>query len=274
MLDTQSGLTRRAKVPSTPEDQSIAVTHGVEELLATLPNHANLQVETINHGSTVATNAILEKTGAKVALIVTEGYKDVLQTRRSQVPGGLASWIIWQKPEPLAPLELTIEAPGRISTNGNEVYEFDKKAFVERLQALQSMEVDAFTVSFLNAFANPDHERQARSVLSEVFPDKPVSLSSEVLPEMMEYERTMTTVANSYIEPRVSTYLNNLLRSLEGQTKHLRILRSDGGLSSIPLACKYPVTTALSGPAGGVSGVASLVSTFPILCHIELSICT
>ena len=98
------------------------------------------------------------------------------------------------------------------------------------------------------------------SVLAEVLPDTPVSLSSEVLPELMEYERTITTVANSYIKPQVSRYLNNLLISLKGKTKHLRVLRSDGGLSSVSLANQFPVTLALSGPAGGVSGVASLVA--------------
>lgn len=232
---------------------------GVEQILSNLPNSKDAVVDVINHGSTVATNAILEQKGAKIALVTTEGYKDVLQTRRSQVPGGLASWIIWQKPEPLAPLELTVEAPGRIATDGEEILPFDEKLFIERLQVLYDQEVDAFTVSFINSFANSKHEQQALRVLSREFPNRPVSLSSEVLPELMEYERTVTTVANSYIEPSVSLYLKNLLEALKGKTKHLRILRSDGGLSSIPLACKYPVLTALSGPAGGVSGVASLV---------------
>ena len=97
-------------------------------------------------------------------------------------------------------------------------------------------------------------------VIQKVLPDTPVSLSSEVLPELMEYERTVTTVANSYVEPVVSLYLKNLLESLSGKTKHLRVLRSDGGLSSVSLASRFPVTLALSGPAGGVAGVASLVA--------------
>jgi 5-oxoprolinase (ATP-hydrolysing) len=104
-------------------------------------------------------------------------------------------------------------------------------------------------------------EQQVLKVLQKYLPDTPVSLSSEVLPELMEYERTVTTVANSYVKPQVSMYLQNLLKSLEGKTKNLRILRSDGGLSSVSLASQFPVTLALSGPAGGVAGVASAVSS-------------
>jgi N-methylhydantoinase A/oxoprolinase/acetone carboxylase beta subunit len=104
-------------------------------------------------------------------------------------------------------------------------------------------------------------EQEVLKILAEKLPDTPVSLSSDVLPELMEYERTVTTVANSYVKPQVALYLNNLLKSLQGKTKHLRILRSDGGLSSVSLASQFPVTLALSGPAGGVAGVASYVSS-------------
>lgn len=260
LLEEATGTTWRAKVPSTPEDQSVAVTHGIDEITSKLPKGSDITLDVVNHGTTIATNAILEQKGAKVALVITEGYKDVLQTRRSQVPGGLASWIIWKKPEPLAPLEMTAEAPGRIATDGSEVYPFDAKAFTERLHRIEPLRPDAITVSLQNSFANPVHEQEVEKILKRVFPSTPISLSSEVLPELMEYERTITTVANSYVEPRVSLYLMNLLKSLEGKAKHLRILRSDGGLSSVSLASKFPVTLALSGPAGGVSGVVSSVA--------------
>ncbi|CAK5268563.1 unnamed protein product [Mycena citricolor] len=240
-----TGETWRAKVPSTPEDQSIGVRAGIDEVLSKIPDGANIELHVVNHGTTVATNAILEGRGAKVALILTEGYKDVLQTRRSQVPGGLAGWITWKKPEPLAPLEMTVEAPGRLPPTG---------------QRSGRQDPEAITVSLMNSFANPKHEDAVLRVLSEVLPDVPVSLSSDVLPELMEYERAVTTVANSYVKPRVARYLNNLLQSLKGKTQHLRILRSDGGLSSVSLATRFPVTLALSGPAGGVSGVVSSVA--------------
>ncbi|KAI4088076.1 MAG: hypothetical protein LQ344_006338 [Seirophora lacunosa] len=255
-----TGDTWRAKVPSMPEDQSLAVLAGKDQILKNIPDGGNVVLHVVNHGTTVATNAILEQKGAKVALVVTEGYKDILQTRRSQVPGGLASWIVWPKPEPLAPLELTVEAPGRLASNGDVVREFDKDLFLGRLRPIVDQKPDAVTISLINSFANPLHEQAARQAVEEVFPDIPVSISSEVLPELMEYERTITTVVNSYVEPTVRLYLENLLKALEGKTKHLRILRSDGGLSSVRLACRYPVSWVMSGPAGGVTGAVSLVA--------------
>ncbi|KAL9612619.1 MAG: hypothetical protein Q9167_002789 [Letrouitia subvulpina] len=260
LLDEGSGDTWRAKVPSTPSDQSLAVLSGVEEILSKTPNASDVVLHVVNHGTTVGTNAILEQKGAKVALVVTEGYRDILQIRRSQVPGGLASWITWKKPEPLAPLEMTVEAPGRLATDGSEVRTFDESALEERLQKLVGKELDAVTICLINSFANPAHELAARRVVCKIFPETPVSISSEVLSEIMEYERTITTVVNSYIEPAVAKYLDRLLHALQERAKHLRILRSDGGLSSIKLAKRFPVTWMLSGPAGGVSGVVSVVA--------------
>ncbi|KAF7327797.1 putative hydantoin utilization protein [Mycena kentingensis (nom. inval.)] len=260
LLNVDTGATWRAKVASTPQDQSIGVRNGIDHILSQIPDGASVVLQVVNHGTTIATNAVLEGRGAKVALIVTEGYRDVLQTRRSQVPGGLASWITWKKPEPLAGLEMTIEAPGRMSTDGNEVRPFDAEVFKERLKALVGQKPEAITVSLINAFANPAHEQEVLRILGEVMPEIPVSLSSDVLPEVMEYERAVTTVCNSYLKPTVRTYLNNLLTALKGKTKHLRILRSDGGLSSVALATRFPVTLALSGPAGGVSGVVTSIA--------------
>ena len=260
LLREDTGETWRAKVPSTPEDQSLAVIKGKDQILSKIPDGADVVLHVVNHGTTVATNVILEQKGAKVALVITEGYKDILQTRRSQVPGNLASWIIWPKPEPLAPLELTVEAPGRLATDGTEVRRFDEAVFEARFRPIVDERPDAVTISLMNSFANPVHEEAVKQIVARLLPDTPVSLSSEVLPELMEYERTITTVVNSYVEPSVRKYLSNLLQSLEGKAKHLRILRSDGGLSSVSLASRFPVTWVLSGPAGGVSGVVSVVA--------------
>ncbi|KAL8940203.1 MAG: hypothetical protein Q9211_002390 [Gyalolechia sp. 1 TL-2023] len=260
LLCENTGETWRAKVPSTPDDQSLAVISGKDQILRNIPGGAETILHVVNHGTTVATNTVLEQKGARVALVVTEGYRDILQTRRSQVPGGLASWIVWPKPEPLAPLELTIEAPGRLASDGSEIRVFDRNLFKERLQTTLKQKPDAVTISLMNSFANPAHEDAARKVVEDVLPEVPVSISSEVLPELMEYERTITTVVNSYVEPRVQLYLKNLLTSLDGKAEHVRILRSDGGLSSVRLASRYPVTWVLSGPAGGVAGAASIVA--------------
>ena len=155
LLEEETGNTWRSKVHSTPHDQSIAVKYGIDEILTKIPEDSHIDLSVVNHGTTIATNAILEQKGAKVALVVTQGYRDVLQTRRSQVPGGLATWILWKKPEPLAPLEMTVEAPGRISTDGKEIYKFDPAVFEERLRRVAAYKPDAITVSLLNSFANP-----------------------------------------------------------------------------------------------------------------------
>ena len=260
LLQEDTGQTWRAKVPSTPEDQSVGVIQGKDQILSQVTTGADVVLHVVNHGTTVATNVILEQKGAKVALVVTEGYKDILQTRRSQVPGNLASWIIWPKPDPLAPLELTVEAPGRLATDGTEVRAFDEAIFEERFRPIVKEKPDAVTISLMNSFANPVHEEAAKRVVAKLLPDTSVSISSDVLPELMEYERTITTVVNSYVEPSVRTYLSSLLKSLEGKARHLRILRSDGGLSSVTLASQFPVTWVLSGPAGGVAGVVSVVA--------------
>ena len=260
LLREETGETWRAKVHSTPEDQSLAVIQGKDQILSKIPEGADVVLHVVNHGTTVATNVILEQKGAKVALVVTDGYRDILQTRRSQVPGNLASWIVWPKPEPLAPLELTVEAPGRLATDGTEVRPFNEAVFEERFRPIVKEKPDAVTISLINSFANPAHEQAAKRVVAKLLPNTSVSVSSEVLPELMEYERTITTVVNSYVEPSVRNYLDNLLSSLEGKAKHLRILRSDGGLSSVSLASRFPVTWVMSGPAGGVSGVVSIVA--------------
>jgi 5-oxoprolinase (ATP-hydrolysing) len=154
LLEEASGQTWRAKVPSTPQDQSIGVLGGIEQILSQIPDSSEVVLQVVNHGTTVATNAILEQKGAKVALVVTEGYRDILQTRRSQIPGGLAGWITWKKPEPLAPLEMTIQSPGRFATDGTEIRKFDEQLFIERLRPVIAMNPDAVTVSLMNSFAN------------------------------------------------------------------------------------------------------------------------
>lgn len=260
LLDETTSQAFRAKVHTTPKDQSLGVIEGIDQAIGKVPNSRNVKLRTVSHGTTVATNAILEAKGAKVALIVTEGYKDILQTRRSKVPGNLASWIIWPKPEPLAPLELTVECPGRLAFDGTEIRPLDEKTLTARLGPLKEQKPDAVTISLMNAYVNPSHERAAADVVSKILPGVPVSISSAVLPELMEYERTITTVVNSYVEPNVSAYLNKLLDSLRTKTDHLRILRSDGGLSSVELAERFPVNWILSGPAGGVLGAVSTIA--------------
>ena len=255
MIDEGSGLTLRTKVLSTPEDPSIAVIEGAKKLCEQAQVSPS-EIRQFLHGTTVATNAMLEGKGARVGLVVTEGHRQVLQIARSFVPGGLAGWIIWPKPEPMAALECTIEAKERMDANGETVRPLDRDALVESLEVFKREKVEAITICLMNSYVSDAHERQVAEVCSEVYPDLPVSVSAHILPEMYEYERALTTVANSAVRPIVSGYVANLRSELKswGMDGKLNLLRSDGGLMSADKAEQAPVNLLMSGPAGGVAG--------------------
>ena len=188
--------------------------------------------------------------------VVTEGYGDVMQVARSLVPGGLAAWIIWPKPEPLARLDDTVEASGRIDGSGNVVRDVDANQVRRALEGLRDQDIEALTICLMNSYLNPSHEKQVFEIASEVFPNIPISLSSDILPEMYEYERTLTTVANSAVRPVVERYVRNLENALRerGVSAPINLLRSDGGLISAENSQQAPVNLLMSGPAGGVTG--------------------
>ncbi|WP_414902318.1 hydantoinase/oxoprolinase family protein [Sphingomonas flavalba] len=255
LLDEGSGAFWRHKTLSTPHDSSEGILTGVEAVCAAA-GIAPSAVRTFLHGTTVATNAMLEGKGARVGLVTTEGYRQILQIARSYVPGGLAGWIVWPKPEPLAALEDTVEVKGRMDAQGNEVRPVNDADIRAGLEALKAQGVTALTVSLINAYLNGAHERRVAEIAREVMPDIPISLSHEVLPEMQEYERTLTTVANAAVRPVVGRYVHNLRGRLRdaGVAGTLSLLRSDGGLMSSEKAEEHPVSLLMSGPAGGVTG--------------------
>ncbi len=255
LVDSASGRTWRAKTASTPADQAIGVLSGIDRICAEAGIDLT-QVEQVLHGTTVAANAILEGKGATVGLITTAGFRQVLQIARSFVPGGLAGWIIWPKPEPLAALEHTVEVHERVGSNGRVIRPLDEHDVRAQLARLAGRGIEALAVSLINSFANPGHERRIAEIAVDVLPGIPVSLSSDVLPEMREYERTVTTVSNGYVQPQVERYVRALDRRLrdDGVAGHLAVLRSDGGLCAAQAAIAAPVTILLSGPAGGVTG--------------------
>jgi N-methylhydantoinase A len=255
LVDEQAGSTWRAKTASTPRDQSVGVLHGID-LVCAQAGVDRAAIAHLLHGTTVATNAILEGKGATVGLVTTEGFRQVLQIARSFVPGGLAGWIIWPKPEPLAALENTVEVPGRIASDGSVVRELDEDAARAALRALRAAGIEALAISLINSFANDAHELRLAELAAEELPGVPVSRSSAVLPELREYERALTTVANGYVQPQVARYIANLSSQLaaDGVAAPLSILRSDGGLAAADAAIGAPVTMLLSGPAGGVTG--------------------
>ena len=256
LIDEATGQTFRDKVPSTPSDPSQAVINGARGLCER-QNIAPGDIDLFLHGTTVATNAVLEKKIAKVGLVVTEGHRHLMQIARSLVPGGLAAWIIWPKPEPMAALERTIEAPERMDAEGKTVRGLDEAEMRARLERLKaSEEIEALTICLMNSYVDGRHEKAVAAICAEVFPDIPISISSDILPEMQEYERALTTIANSAVRPAVARYVGNLERELKdwGSKAKLNLLRSDGGLMSAEKSAEAPVNLLMSGPAGGVAG--------------------
>lgn len=255
LFEETTGAFWRHKTPSTPHDSSEGILNGLDAVCAKAGITPS-DVEIFLHGTTVATNAVLEGKGARVGLIVTEGYRQVMQIARSFVPGGLAGWIVWPKPEPLAALEDTFEIKGRMTAQGRELRPIDDADIRAQLEKLKAQGVEALTVSLMNAYLNGAHEQRVGELAAEIMPDVPVSLSHVVLPEMQEYERTLTTVANAAVRPVVGRYVRNLRSRLRdaGMAGKLSLLRSDGGLMTAEKSEEHPVSLLMSGPAGGVTG--------------------
>ena len=255
LFDDKTGESHKTKVPSTPDDPSRAVVNGTKDICQIAGITAD-QIDYFLHGTTVATNAVLEGKGARVGLIVTEGYRQILQIARSFVPGGLAAWIVWPKPEPMAALEDTIEVSGRMNAFGSEIRPIDEAQVRKAMKALKKRKVEAITICLMNSYVNGEHELEIARIAREYFPSISISISHQVLPEMMEYERALTTTANSSVRPIVSRYVSNLETELRkmGMEGQLNLLRSDGGLMSAEKSQTNPVNLLMSGPAGGVTG--------------------
>jgi N-methylhydantoinase A len=255
LVRDEDGASHRVKTPSTPADPSQGVLVGVKRILSE-SGASPAEVMSIMHGTTVATNAVLESKGARVGLITTEGFGQILHLARSQTPGPLAGWMIMIKPDPPAALEDTREAHERMSAKGEVVKPVDPDQIKRIVTDLVDSGVESLTVSLINSFANDAHEKQIGAIIHELYPGFPCTLSSDVLPEFREYERTVTACMNSYVRPKVGGYLRNLSASLadQGVAGALNILRSDAGLMTSEVTQEKPVYGILSGPAGGVAG--------------------
>ncbi|MBT6430054.1 MAG: hydantoinase/oxoprolinase family protein [Rhodospirillaceae bacterium] len=261
LFNEQNSELRLLKTPSTPQDQSIGIMNGISQLIAETGISPS-EINALLHGTTVSTNTVLEEKGAKVGLLVTKDFEQVLHLARSQTPGPLAGWMIMEKPDPLADLELTRGIPERVDAHGDVLTPLDENAARQAVRELIDAGVEAITISLLHSYANPDHERRLRTIVEETGADIPISLSSDILPEFREYERTLVTVMNAYVGPSMRRYLANFEEKLKSIqfSPHVNIVRSDGGLMSVRRASDTPVHTMLSGPAGGVSGAAFLAT--------------
>lgn len=257
--DEDTKRTFQAKTPSTPEDQSIGVAAGVK-LICEKAGISPADIDLILHGTTVATNAVLEGKGARVGLLVTEGFEYTLHLAKAWTPGPLFGWINMDKPDPLASLADTRGIPERMNARGAVVKELDVEAATRLIDDLCSSGIEALTISLMHSYANPAHERALRDIVAKRHPEIPVSLSSDILPEFREYDRAITTVMNDYVRPIMKRYLSRIEDRLkqEGVTARLHIVRSDGGLMSAAAASERPVHTVLSGPAGGVTSTMML----------------
>lgn len=257
IIDDATGRMIPVKTPSTPHDQSEGVLNGIMEA-AKAAKIGPAEIVQILHGTTVATNAALEGKGARMGLLVTRGFRNMLHLARSWTPGPLFGWMIYKKPDPLVPLTNTYEVHERIDSKGNIVDPLDEERVRQDLDRLFQQGIEALTVCLLNSYVNPVHEKRIKEIALAMKPDLAISISSEILPEFKEYERTQTTVMNSYVKPKMRLYLENLETHLKKNNigARLNIVRSDGGLMSVRAAAEQPVHTMLSGPSGGVAAVA------------------
>ncbi|HYM56711.1 MAG TPA: hydantoinase/oxoprolinase family protein [Solirubrobacteraceae bacterium] len=236
-----------AKVPSTPEDQS-------EGVMRTLEIAAVESPEAFAHGMTVATNALLERRGARTALVTTEGFRDVIEIGR-QARSSLYD-LTAARPAPLVPRDLRFTVQERMGPRG-EIEPLDGDGVARAVEALREAEVEAVAVCLLFAFLHPEHERELGAAVREALPDVHVSLSSEVLPEFREYERFSTTVADAYLGPRLAAYLERLAaRAREARVPSPLVMQSSGGVVDVGVAAEQAAGCVLSGPAGGVVGAA------------------
>ncbi|MCK6454584.1 MAG: hydantoinase/oxoprolinase family protein, partial [Alphaproteobacteria bacterium] len=254
---TPEGRVERAKVLSTPEDYSLGIAAGLESTIAAGALRTDA-IQQVMHGTTVATNAILEGKGARIALVTTTGFRDILEIRRLRMP--VLYDIRWRKPPALVPRRLRFEVAERIDHEGTIERALDEEDARRVIGRVLDAGADAVAVCLLNAYANGAHERRLRELVRERDTAIPVTLSSELLPEIKEYERTSTTVVNAYVLPVVRHYLGRLERQLAARSiaRKLTIMQSSGGAMSAAAAAERPIHIIESGPAAGVVGAAEL----------------
>jgi N-methylhydantoinase A len=267
LFDEHSGDVEVVKTPSTPADQSVGIEVGLRALLAQAGVQPG-QLGYLGHGSTVATNAMLEGKLARTGLITTAGFRDLLEIRRQKRPSLYD--LFFDKPEPIVPRHLRLEVPERIGADGEIVTPLDEAAARAAVLALVEARVEAIAICFLYSFVNPSHERRVAELAREIAPGLPIWASHEVLPEFREFERLSTTVTNASLGPVVDQYLGNFATRVSdlGFQGHPYIAQSNGGIMSVTAARQRPASMLLSGPSGGVMGavyVAALADVHNII---------
>ena len=250
---TPDGRLATRKLPSTPDNYADAVIAGVRDLLEELGSPLDV-LEELLHGCTVATNAILEGKGAPTALLTTRGFRDVLELRRVRVPNLYEP--LYERPPPLVPRQLRFEVDERTGPRGEVLRaldEADVRAAAERIRAAG---IEAVAVCYLHSYANPAHERRTGEMLREMLPGVFISLSVDVLPQKLEYERTSTTVVNAYVGPPVKHYVRSMVSQMQraGVGGRLMVMQSSGGILDADAVVENPARIVECGPAAGVVG--------------------
>ncbi len=255
LFDTASGALIGLKVPSTPDDYS----RGVQEGLGQLADEHGIDlagIATVVHGTTIAVNTVIQRTGARLGLLVTEGFRDVLEIQRLRLPNPYD--LEARRPVPLIPRARVAEIRERLLADGTVDIPLDEGQVAEAVRRLRTGGIEGLVVSFLHAYRNPDHEARAKAVAAAEAPDLPVSTSSEVWPQAREYERTALAVMDAYVQPAVRRYLDGFERVLRarGVAAAPYVTQSNGGIMPVAAARRRTVATLLSGPASGVVGAA------------------
>lgn len=279
-LDESTGRLTTTKTPSTPADPADGFMNGVEKVLDALGLDGR-DVATVGHGTTVATNALLEGGIDGLGFITTEGYRFVIEIARQSVPDGYGNSYFWVKPERIVPVHLVREVGGRLDHKGGEVRPFDEDGAAAAARWFRDQGIDTVGVCFIHAYANPDHERRMRDILAREHPDCVVSISSDVLREYREYERSVTTLVDASVKPKVTRYIRGIAQRLALFTAEpdastgldgvvsanghggvpFSIMKSNGGVMSAQEVVHQPITTVLSGPAAGALGAGMIAAT-------------
>ena len=257
LVDGASGAVTVTKVASTPHNPAVGLSRGVQAILAA-GGHAPTELAGIAHGTTVATNALLQGEIAGLGLIVTRGFRHILEIARQAVPDGYGNSYFWVKPDRLVPLHLVREVAGRLDFQGKELRPFSEADARAAARFFRRRKVAAIGVCLIHAYANPKHEQALRRILKEEYPEAVVSISSEVLPEYREYERAVTTLVDAFVKPHMGVYLKRVKSELGSalRDKPFLVMQSSGGVMSAEQVAGKPITTALSGPAAGALGSA------------------
>ncbi|GAA4692907.1 hydantoinase/oxoprolinase family protein [Nocardioides conyzicola] len=257
-FDEDSGELVTTKTPSTPSNPADGFLAGIDKVLGLL-GATGADIDAVSHGTTVATNQLLEGKVDRLGFITNTGYEAMLEIARQSVPDGYGNSYFWVKPERIVPRDRVKGVEGRLDVNGDEVRPFDEDGARAVARWFRAQDVNTLGVCFLHAYANPVHEERMRAILTEEHPDAVVSLSSQVLREYREYERAMTTLVDAAVKPRLSAYVTNIktrLEQLDDRVIPFYVMKSNGGVLSADEVVHQPITTVLSGPAAGALGAA------------------